>query len=112
MAIAVRELPAEVALPELDTKTVIADELVVDVRQEHIDRGVQENNSMCAIALAAREVLPNWVCVEVSGFGELIINRSHGDHYYAADDAKEFVDRFDHNKRLVGPQRFVFRRVS
>jgi hypothetical protein len=78
------------------------DELVVVVRQEHIDRGVRSQAASCPIALAARAAGHGGVM-----FAGLWIGQTQ----WYSEEAVEFVRTFDRGD-TVYPERFVFRRAA
>jgi hypothetical protein len=80
------------------------DELVLAVRQDHIDRGIRSDSKGCAIVLAAKEATGDrWVSM-----GRTVLT-ANGSTWNGGEDVAEFTYAFDSGQRVY-PDRFVFKR--
>jgi hypothetical protein len=78
--------------------------VIIEVRQDHIDKGLKKNCHSCPVALAVKEKFPNWRQISINGF----------DLYHGYFDIKcvelpvkvyNFVGNFD-SGRPVKPFKF------
>ena len=82
------------------------DKLVIDVRQEHIDRGTMYEPTRCAIALAAREATGD--ALASMGRSQLTVN---GESWMGGKDVMDFTYAFD-SGFPVYPGVFRFKRAA
>ncbi len=68
--------------------------VTVELKQEHIDNGVQKSPCSCPIALALKEHFKA-VSVSVLGAENSIINRDSIESFLLSDNALEFIPQFD-----------------
>lgn len=83
--------------------------ITVDVKQKHINKGVQGNQNTCAIAVALEEMFDaDEVCVSDD---EITVEKSNGFSFKfewnkISAAVKKFIEKFDQDKKSVKPFKF------
>lgn len=91
---------------------LVPDELVIVVTYDDIKNGISGNSMKCAIALSAQRT--TGVTCHMGGY--LFVYQYDDESIRIADkyeniEAGRWAEQFDHDKSLVAPERFVFRRI-